>query len=296
MSTPMFRRYSLRRLSRLTTIFVTIFVLSVGLLGGRATAQETAMPNTGNVSPGAGIDFSTDYYFRGIIQETEGFIAQPYLEGGLTLFEGGEGLNSVSVAAGTWSSLHSGPSGSDGAPGDPQLWYETDFYASLGVGFAEAWSADVTYTAYVSPNQSFGTVKEVSFGLGYDDGLLGPYATLAVEVDGQADGGLNEGTYLELGVEPGLGIPNSAVGLAFPVALGLSLSDYYEGASGDETFGFFNVGAILSVPLAGIPAEYGSWEISGGVNFLFFGDALKSINGSTDDVEPIGIFSIGLGY
>ncbi len=296
MSTPMFRRYSLRRLSRLTTIFVTIFVLSVGLLGGRATAQETAMPNTGKVSLGTGIDFSTDYYFRGIIQETEGFIAQPYLEGGLTLFEGGEGLNSVSVAAGTWSSLHSGPSGSDGAPGDPQLWYETDFYASLGFGFAEAWSADVTYTAYMSPNQSFGTVKEVSFGLGYDDGLLGPYATLAVEVDGQADGGLNEGTYLELGVEPGLAIPNSAVGLAFPVALGLSLSDYYEGASGDETFGFFNVGAILSVPLAGIPAEYGSWEISGGVNFLFFGDALKSINGSTDDVEPIGIFSIGLGY
>ena len=76
----------------------------------------------------------------------------------------------------------------------------------------------------------------------------------------------------------------------------MSLSDYYEGASGDETFGFFNVGAILSVPIAGIPAEYGSWEISGGVNFLFFGDALKSINGSTDDVEPIGIFSISLGY
>ena len=78
----------------------------------------------------------------------------------------------------------------------------------------------------MSPNQSFGPVKEFSFGVGCDDGLLGPYATLAVEADGQADGGLNEGTYLELGVQPGLAIPNSQVGLSFPIALGLSVSDY----------------------------------------------------------------------
>ena len=71
------------------------------------------------------------------------------------------------------------------------MWYETDFYASLGLGFAEAWSADVTYTAYMSPNQSFETVKELSFGIGYDDGLLSSYANFAFELDGhgQADGG-----------------------------------------------------------------------------------------------------------
>ena len=111
------------------------------------------------------------------------------------------------------------------------MWYETDFYTSLGFGFSDAWSTDVTYTAYMSPNQMFGTVKELSFGVGYDDGILGPYATLAVELDGGADGGLNEGTYLELGIEPGLPIPNSDVALSFPIAVGLSLSDYYEGVT-----------------------------------------------------------------
>ena len=265
------------------------------LMNGSAVAQEAA-PSTGAVSVGTGIDIGSAYYFRGIIQETEGFIAQPYLEAGLTVYESDTGLQSVSVTAGTWSSLHSGPSGSDGAAGDPAMWYETDFYASLGFGFADAWSADVTYTAYMSPNQSFGTVKEVSFGLGYDDGLLGPYANLAFETAGQADGGLNEGTYLELGVGPGLAIPNSELGLSFPVAVGLSLSDYYENATGSDTFGFFNVGAILSVPLSAIPAHYGSWEISGGVNLLVFGDALKEINGTTDDVQPIGVVSVGLSY
>ena len=269
-------------------------LVACGLMLGTAAAQDA--PNSGAVSAGTGVDFGSSYYFRGIIQETKGFIAQPYLEAGLTLLEGDGALNSLSVTAGTWSSLHSGPSGSGGAPGDPQMWYETDFYASLSLGLAEAWSADVTYTAYMSPNQSFGTVKELSFGLGYDDGVLGPYATLAVELDGQADGGLNRGTYLELGVEPALAMPGSEAGLSFPVAVGLSLNDYYEGAAGDETFGFFNVGAIVSAPIAGIPAKYGSWEISAGVNFLVFGDALKAINGSADDFEPIGVFGISLSY
>jgi hypothetical protein len=268
-------------------------VVAGGMMLGSAEAQEA---NNGAVSVGTGIDFGSSYYFRGIIQETEGLIAQPYLEAGITVYESDTGLQSVSLTAGTWSSLHSGPSGSDGAGGDPQMWYETDFYVSGALGFADAWSVDATYTAYMSPNQSFGTVKEVAFGVAYDDGLIGPYATLAVEADGQADGGLNEGTYLELGAEPGLAIPNSDVGLSFPVALGLSMSDYYEGAAGDDTFGFFNVGAIVSIPLSGVPAQYGAWEISGGINLLVFGDALKSINGSTDDVEPIGVFGISLGY
>ena len=63
----------------------------------------------------------------------------------------------------------------------------------------------MTYTAYTSPNGLFGTVKELSFKVAVDDsGLLGaaavkPYVLLAQELDGQADGGANEGTYLESG-------------------------------------------------------------------------------------------------
>ena len=75
MPTMMFSRHSLRSLSRVARIVVTVCILSVGLMGGRATAQEAAMPNSGKVSQGTGIDFTTDYYFRGIIQETNGCIA-----------------------------------------------------------------------------------------------------------------------------------------------------------------------------------------------------------------------------
>ena len=75
-------------------------------------------------------------------------------------------------------------------------------------GFWKGTALGVTYTAYTSPNGLFGTVKELSFKLTVDDsGLLGAaavYMVLAQELDGQADGGANEGTYLELGIGPGL--------------------------------------------------------------------------------------------
>lgn len=77
--------------------------------------------------------------------------------------------------------------------------------------------------------------------------------------------------------------------------MGLSRSDYYEGGAGDETFGFFNVGAMASIPLP-VSSAYGSWDLTGGVNFLFFGDGLKSINGSDDDVKTIGIVEVSVSY
>lgn len=260
---------------------------AVALTAGTASAQ-----NEGRVSVGAGIDFSTSYYFRGIVQETSGFIAQPYLEAGLSLYEGDNG--SVSLAAGTWNSLHSTTDDGFVGGGAPGIYYENDFYAGLGFGFAGGWGADVTYTAYMSPRGSWGTVKELAVGLSHDD-VIAPYITLAFEIDGSAAGD-NEGTYLELGIEPSLPLDDAPVSVSFPVAVGLSPSDYYDPGGVNEAFGFFNVGAMLGVPLSGIPAEWGSWEFTAGVQLLFFGDVLKEINGSDDGVEPIGIFGLSLGY
>lgn len=277
------------RAGRIARILLAV-VAALALTVGTASAQ-----NEGKVSVGAGIDFSSSYYFRGIVQETGGFIAQPYLEAGLSLFEGEN--SSVSLAAGTWSSLHSrGDSGFDGAP---EIFYETDFYAGLGFGFANGFGADVTYTSYMSPRGSWGTTNEVAIGLSHDD-IIAPYVSLAFEISGGAEGGPNEGSYLELGIEPSLPLDDAPVGVSFPVAVGMSIGDYYEYDTGagieDGAFGFFNIGAMLGVPISGIPAEYGSWDFTVGINLLFFGDALKAINGSDDGVEPIGIFGLSLSY
>src|SRR5262245_29661525 len=189
------------RWSRGTGQWLAVCVVLELLTASPARAQGSTDPHPGAVTLTASIDFANAYFFRGIPQDDTGVIMWPSGDLGFALFSGSGGLKSISVNVGTWNSLHTGSAGSDGPSG--KLWYESDFYATAGFGFGRGTTAGVTYTAYTSPNGSFGTVKEISFKVAVDDsGALGsfavkPYAVLAHELDGQADGGANEGTYLE---------------------------------------------------------------------------------------------------
>lgn len=274
-------------------------VAAAALTMGLAAPVAAQEPNTGRVSVSAGVDVPSTYYFRGILQDDRGFIAWPFGEMGLTLLEGDGAVKSLSVDVGTWNSLHRGPTGSSGPSG--KLWYESDFYTTVTLGLGGGVSLGSTYTAYTSPNDAFGTVKEIAFSVALDDsGRLGafalaPYALVAIELDGQADGGVNKGRYLELGVAPGVPVVKDRLTLSFPVKLGLSLRDYYEGPFGSDRFGFVEAGALAEVPLVFIPSGFGSWNLQGGVSVLTFGDALKGINGS-DKARVIGLVGVGLSY
>ena len=268
--------------NRLTRGVLAAAAVSV-LLAGPAAAQ-----NSGNVSMSAGSDIVNQYYFRGIIQETSGFIMQPFLDASIS-------FGNASITAGTWSSLHS--AGDPGFDGAPESFYETDFYAGIG-GSAGAVGVDVTYTAYMSPRGSWGTTKEIALGLSHDSAVA-PYATFAFELSGGAEGGPNKGSYFELGVEPSAPL-DGPIGVSFPVTLGMSLSNYFEymdagGAMTDGKFGFFSVGASIGIPLS-TPEEYGSWELGLGVSALVFGEALKAINGEDSGFKPIALFGLSVGY
>lgn len=271
----------------------------VAALAGPAAAQDAPSgdPNPGNLTLSAGIDALNTYMFRGIRQDDTKVITWPYADLGMSFYSGEGALKSVGANVGSWNSLHTGAAGSDGPSG--KLWYESDFYATLGLGFGGGVSLGTTYTAYTSPNSTFGTVKELAFKVAVDDSAalgkasLKPYALVAVELDGQADAGLNEGTYLELGVAPGWAA--SAVSLAFPIKVGLSLSDYYELAGVDQRFGYFSVAGIVTVPIAGIPASFGAWNVHGGIEFQALGEMTQAVNGG-DESKAIGLFGIGLSY
>ena len=272
----------------------------IALVSGFVTSSAMAQNNTGNVSFTTGLDFSHAYFFRGIVQERSGLIAQPYIDMTFSLFEGTEGLNSVTFTIGQWNSLHTGPSGGDGPATNVGDWYRSDFYTGFAFG-VDNWDFALTYTAYLSPNDTFGTVKEVALSMTVDDStLLGgfslsPHLLLAIELDGQADGGAGEGVYVELGVEPGLSLEGTPVSLSFPVTLGLSLSNYYEGIPGnDDVFGYIGLGLVASVPLR-VPESYSAWEVSGGIHLLSLGDALTSFN-DDDGFQPVGIFGFNIGY
>jgi hypothetical protein len=229
-----------------------------------------------------GVDLPSAYLFRGIHQESAGMIAQPPIDLGVALGKG------VSLNVGQWYSMHSGPTGN---------FYEADYYGSVTFTTGKL-KPGVLFTSYTSPNDRFATVHELAAFVAVDDSAskfpLAPKATVAFELDGQADGGTNQGTYLELAIKPAMKLIDAArpLMLAIPVRLGVSLKDYYEGPSGSDTFGFFSTGLIASVPIATGKVV---WDVHGGVDISWLGTNMKSLNGN-DGVKPIGIFGITLTY
>ena len=290
-------KYAVRRFALAACAAMTMIALS----GAPAMAQDAADPNPGALTLAGGYDFLNQYMFRGIRQNSTEVAMWPWADLGIAAFTGDGGLKAVNINFGTWNSLHTGDTGLDGTSG--KLWYESDFYAAVGFGFGAGTTFSTTYTAYTSPNSTFSTVKEVMFKLAMDDsGYLGaaavkPYAAVAFELDaepglGQADGGLEAGRYLELGVGPGWTAPQAS--LTFPIKVGLSIGDYYELAGTDNKFGFFSAGALATVPL-GPTTKFGAWNLHGGVEFQKLGDTTAFYNGE-DDSQVVGSIGIGFSY
>jgi hypothetical protein len=151
-----------------------------------------------------------------------------------------------------------------------------------------------TFTAYTSPNSSFGTVQEMSFKVAHAS-KFAPYGMVAFEMKGQADAGADKGTYGEFGVAPSWALGSTPLTLAIPVKVGLSFANYYELDGTDNKFGFVDAGLLLTVPFAKIPTQFGSWNVHGGVNFMGFGDTTKYYNnGDAGQVVVSG--GIGMSY
>src|SRR6185436_9838115 len=152
---------------------------------------------------------------------------------------------------------------------------------------------------YSSPNGSFNTVQELAFTATLDDKALlvdavdrglQPHATIAFELSGQRDNGNDHGIYFELGVAPAFAIGqlgSMALTLTVPATIGLSLGGYYEDLTGggDELFGYFDVGAVVTAPLDFMPARSGPWQGEVGLHLLMLGDNLEQRNnGDTSEL------------
>ena len=124
-----------------TSVGIACGVFVAGLMSAPAWAQTAAAapaPPPKNWTFTAGVDFPTAYVFRGIMQEKEGFIAQPFVDLGVSLGSG------VSLNVGNWDSLHSGPTGT---------FYEADYYGALNFTAGKL-KPGVLFTSYTEPERS----------------------------------------------------------------------------------------------------------------------------------------------
>jgi hypothetical protein len=268
--------------------FALLVVVVLGATAGSASAQSKKATFTGAV------DFPTVYFFRGIRQEADPkfttFVAGDL---GISLLADGSGaLKTAGLNVGTWNAFLTGSSGSDRP--DTGAFYESDLYAGVTLGFG-AVSLTPMFTAYTSPNDVFTTVKEISFKVAHAS-RTAPYALVAFEIggdsSGQADGGSELGTYLELGIGPSWPIADGAATVAVPVKLGFSLKDYYELNGEDQKFGYLAGGVLFTVPLSG-----GKWNVHAGVDLYALGDATGAANADSDGPRKSwAIASGGIGF
>lgn len=245
-----------------------------------------------------GLDYTTQYFGRGIVTQTEGAIAQPFADFSLDFYRAED--FTVSATLGSWVSHHGEDSAASATDRVVRHWFESDVYAGVAMS-VDKWVVDARYYWYASPSGAFDTIEEIYFSAAYDDSeLLGewsmqPTAVLTFETSQeQADGGTTRGSYLQLGVSPGISwdmTEKTAIDFSFPVSVGLSMSNFYEGPNGENDFlGYVSIGADASYSLP-IDASWGAWSISAGVQVLLLGDAASAIN-NDDSTEFIATFGI----
>jgi len=287
-------------------VVVALLTCFASTAAAQTQAPRTEVPaarNEGNINLASSFDLSNAYMFRGLRQDDTRLIMWPSTDVAIRLSSRSNGDPNASLHLGTWNSLHTGVTGSQGPTG--RMWYESDFYATLALQLVPGLDLGTTYTAYTSPNSSFSTVKELSFKLAADDAsaapvagvVLHPYALVAFELDtapglGQADGGVSPGTYLELGATPGF--QDAPFSITFPVKIGLSVHNYYELAGVDHRFGFLSLGAMASLPIVR-SSSYGTWNVHGGFEFLSLGETTEAFNAGENN-KLVGSIGIGFSY
>jgi len=265
-------------------------------------AEKSEGPNRGRVSLLVQNDFTTAYFFRGILQERDGFIWQPYAEVSLNLYESETGfLRGVTPGMGVWNSFQSRKTLAEHSPTNL---YETDWYPFLSVDLPHGVNFTTIYWIYTSPNGAFDTVQEVELDLAWDDSeMLGRWAMnpsvgFALETD-RTSFGDKRGSAVVLGVEPTLYEFESEMfplSFSLPVQLGLSIDNYYEepGRSND-TFGYLSWGLTGNLPIPYIPEDFGAWSIKVNGTGYYFSNPLTRANRG-DRLYPVVTGSLVLEY
>ncbi len=257
------------------------------------------------ISADAGVTFTTDYISRGIQLENQGLIAQPYGNIYFTAFEGSGTMSKLTLFGGVWSSLHSEHTGAS-PTSFVESWFEFDWDVGFAIDIGK-FNLNVMYIEFLSPNDAFGTARNLQLKLSYNDSdskfPISPYAIVFFELDGKAGTGRDEGIYVELGIAPGipLGSGANAAKLTFPIYVGLGFSDFYGNADGDdETFGYAAAGVVYSTPIPFLSdAGYGAWTFSVGGYFYYFGEGTQDANeaiGTDTEYDFVGSMSIGVAF
>ena len=190
-----------------------ILAASVALAAAPVLADEAAPEaeaEEGPLSRFSGsiqADFTNVYFFRGILQERNGLVAQPWGELYYALYQSETGfIRDFSIGGGVWASFHTEETLAEHGP---HSLYEVDWYPALYLELQGGLSLSAIYYFYTSPNGAFSTADELNLKMAWDDSetfgrfALQPWINLAIETENTAFGD-EEGIGVQMGIAPTL--------------------------------------------------------------------------------------------
>jgi len=260
---------------------------STAYAGPTAPAKKIVEPTPESCITGdIGFDVVSEYITKGIVQQNQGFIIQPYADLHFRIFKGAGALTSITADVGIWNSFQGHRNVVSTTPG----WYEFDFQTGLTFNFNKL-SLGGYFKDYSSPSDQFQTCYAIGISLAYDDSAalgnfaLHPYGFAELNVQGTtgnntpaANGFLPanaplavrshhaRGQYYEVGIAPGH--TWGPVTLSLPISAGFGSGGFYLGNRG---FGFIGVGVKAAYELKFVPACLGKWSISSGFTYYRLG-------------------------
>lgn len=250
-------------------------LLPASMYAGESKAVvETATKSA--ITGDLGVNFVSEYISRGVIQEKQGLITQPYADLFYSVYEGTGVIDKVSLNLGVWGSFHSKSTGAKPSS-DVRSFYEFDYVPGVSVTFLKNWTATASYAEYMSPSAAWDVSRNLSLNLAYNDtDLLGafalhPHVAYLRELQGSAPYGATipgqsnsgHGNYYEVGIVPALPA-FGPVTVSFPVNVGFGSNNFYLENKG---FGYFSGGVNASVALP-VPAKFGTWALNAGVTYV----------------------------
>jgi hypothetical protein len=273
---------------------------STAYAGPTAPAKKIVEPTPESCITGdIGFDIVSNYVTKGIVQQNQGFIIQPYADLHFRIFKGAGALTSITADIGIWNSMQGHH---PGVAGTVPNWYEFDFQTGLTFNINK-FSIGGYFKTYESPTSQFQTAYTAGINLAFDDSAalgnfaLHPYALIELELQGTS-GNNNpfaagvpgsvpsyhgRGQYYEVGIAPGH--TWGAFSLSLPVKVGFGSGGFYLGNRG---YGYVGVGVAAGYALNFVPACLGKWSLSSSVTYY-------RLNGNNNPVNPSGAAGLGFG-
>lgn len=257
-----------------------------------ANAQTAAAPEEPErVSGYAEVVVVDRYVYHGLVLEDQGAIVQPYVLVSAAVYAGNGFLNSAAVTFSFFSSLQSHNSSVE-AEWVPSWWYELQLEPGIELTFGRHYKLSAVYRYFDSPSGAFDSAQEAELTLAFDDShLLGnlavhPHVTWTRSLRGESGIGEKKGnSYFEVGIAPSWEIGKSSrlpVNVTGPVTLGVGDNHYY----GGDRFGFVSAGLSVAIPLAFVPAGWGTWNFSVSGTYYHLGrNAAEETNGGNQNAS-----------